>query len=72
MTLDTQMTLALLHWLLMALRANDPDGYKGWLALGIEKLGRDVAGEVESYWMVPLLVEEERDRLIAWQLGASL
>ena len=44
MTLDTQMTLALLQELMMALRANDADGYKGWLALGIEQLGRDVAG----------------------------
>ena len=42
MTLDTQMTLALLQELLMALRANDADGYKSWLALGIEELGRDV------------------------------
>ena len=66
MTLDTQMTLALLQELLMALRANDADGYKSWLVLGIEQLGRDVTGEVESDWMVPLLVEEERDRLIAW------
>ena len=70
-TLDTQMTLALLQELLMALRANDADGYKSWLALGIEQLRRDVAGEVESEWMVPLLVEEERDRLMAWQLGVS-
>ena len=46
MTLDTQMTLALRQELLMALRANDADGYKGWLALGIEELGRDVAAEV--------------------------
>ena len=66
------MTLALLQELLMALRANDTDCYKSWLALGIEELGRDVAGEVESEWMVPLLVEEERDRLMAWQLGVSL
>jgi len=29
----------------MALRANDANGYKSWLALGIEELGRDVAGE---------------------------
>ena len=72
MTLVTQMTLALLQELLMALRANDAEGYKGWLALGIEQLGRDVAGEVESEWMVPLLVEEERDRLMAWQLGVNL
>ena len=66
--------LALLQELLMALRANDADCYKSWLALGIEQLGRDVAGagEVESDWMVPLLVEEERDRLMAWQLGVSL
>ena len=72
MTLDTQMTLVLLQELLMALRANDADSYKSWLALGIEQLGRDVAGEVESDWMVPILVEEERDRLIGWQLGMSL
>ena len=70
--LNTQMMLALLQELLMALRANDADGYKSWLALGIEELGRDVAAEVESDWMVPLLVEEERDRLMAWQLGESL
>ena len=72
MTLDTQMTLALLQELLMALRANDADDYKSWLVLGIDELGRDVAAEVESDWMVPLLVEEERDRLMAWQLGVSL
>ena len=66
------MTLALLQELLMALRANDADDYKFWLALGIEQLGRGVTGEVESDWMAPLLVEEERDRLIAWQLGVSL
>ncbi len=65
MTLDTQMTLALLQELLMALRADDADGYKSWLALGIEELGREVTGEVESEWMVPLLVEEERNRLMA-------
>ena len=37
MILDTHMTLALLQELLMALRANDADGYKSWLALGIEE-----------------------------------
>ena len=52
------MTLALLQELLMA--------------LGIEELGRELASEVESEWMVRLLVEEERDRLMAWQLGVSL
>ena len=61
MTLDTQMTLALLQELLMTLRANDADGYKSWLALGIEELGRDVAGEVESERVVPVSAKEERD-----------
>ena len=45
---------------------------KTWLAIGIEQFVRDVAAEVESDWMVPLLVEEERDKLMAWQLGVSL
>ena len=39
---------------------------------GIGELGRDVAAEVEFDGMVPLLVEEERDRLMAWQMGVSL
>ena len=65
MTLETQMTLALLQELLMALRAKDVNGYKSWLALGIEQLGRDVAAEMESEWMVPLLLETEKDRLMA-------
>ena len=67
MTLDIQMTLALLQELLMTLRANDADGYKSWLALGIEELGRNVTAEVESEWMVPLRDEEERNRLLAGQ-----
>ena len=40
MTFDTQMTLALLQELLLALRANDPDDFKAWLSLGIERLGK--------------------------------
>ena len=71
-TLDTQMILPLLQEMLMALRANEADGYESWLALGIKQLARDVAGEVELEWMMPLLVEQERDRLIAWQLDVSL
>ena len=54
MTLDTQMTLALLQEML--------------IELGIEELGRDVAGEVESDWMVPLLIEAESNRLMVWHL----
>ena len=46
MPLETQMMLARLQELLMALRANDADDHKSWLAVGIKELGRDVAGEV--------------------------
>ena len=72
MNLETQMTLVLLQELLMALRANVAAGYKSWLALGIEKLGWELAGEFEPEWIVPLLVEEERDRVMAWQLCKRL
>ena len=71
MTIDTQKVLALLKELLIAMSANGL-GVKTWLALGIKELGRDGAGELESDWMMPLLVEEELKRLMAWQLGVSL
>ena len=56
----------------MALRANDADDYKSWLALGTEGLGMGVVAEVETELMVTLLVETERISLIAWQLVVSL
>ena len=43
----------------MVLRANDVHSYKSWLALGIEQLLREAVAEVESEWMLPLLVEEQ-------------
>ena len=61
----------MLQKLLMALRANDADGYKSWLVIGIEQLGRDVAAEVESDWIIPLLVEEEMNSIRAFQLCVS-
>jgi hypothetical protein len=72
MTLDTQMTLALQQELLLALRANDAEGFKGWLALGLEELGRQVVLELMQDWMSPLLTEMEQDRLVGWHLGVSL
>lgn len=40
--------------------------------VGIEGHGRDVAVELESEWMLPLLDDLERVRLTAWSLGVSL
>jgi hypothetical protein len=72
MTLDTQMTLALLQELLLALRANDAEGFKGWFALGLEELGRQVVKELMQVWISPLLAVGEQDRHVGWQLGVSL
>ena len=66
MTLGTQMTLALLQELLLALRANDAEGFKGWLALGLDELGRQVVVELMQDWMSPLLTEKEQDRIVGW------
>ena len=66
MTLDTQMTLTLLQELLLALRANYAEGFKGWLALGLEELVRQVVLELMLDWMSPLLTEMEQDRLVGW------
>jgi hypothetical protein len=64
--------LALLQELLLALRANDAEGFKGWLALGLEELGRQIVLELMQDWMSPLLTEKEQDRLVGWHLGVSL
>ena len=39
---DTCMTLCLLEQLVNALRANDPDTFKGWLSGGVQGLGKPV------------------------------
>jgi len=72
MTLDTQMLLALLQELLLALRANDAEGFKGWLAIGLAELVRQVVLELMQDWMSPLLTEGEEDKLVGWHLGVNL
>ena len=72
MTFNTQMTLALLQELLLALRANDPDGFKAWLSLGIERLGKPAVIELMLDGMDQILTTEEADRLVGWHLGVSL
>ena len=72
MTFDTQMTLALLQELVLALRANAPDGFKAWLSLGIEQLGEPAVIELLVGWINPILTTDEADRLVGWHLGVSL
>ena len=71
MTFDTQMKLALLQELLLALRANDPDGFKPWLSLDIEQLGKPAVIELLLDWMDLILTTDEADRLVGWHLGVS-
>ena len=72
MTFDTQRTLALLQELLLALRANDPDGFKAWVSLGIERLGKPAVIELLLDWMDPILTTDEADKLVGGHLEVSL
>ena len=72
MTIETQMTIALLQELLLALRANEPDAFKGWLSLGIERLGKPAVIELMLDGLSPILTANESDRLVGWHLGVSL
>ena len=69
---DTQMHLLLLSELIAALRANDPDTFKQWLAGGAQDLGEHAVAELMLEWMVPLLTPDEADRLVGWHLGVRL
>ena len=69
---DTQMHLLLLSELIAALRANDPDTFKQWLAGGAQDLGEHAVAELMLEWMVPLLTQDEADRLVGWHLGVRL
>ena len=72
MSQDTQMHLLLLSELIAALRANYPDTFKQWLAGGAQDLGEHAVAELMLEWMVPLLTQDEADRLVGWHLGVRL
>ena len=72
MTQETRMTLLLMGELVTALRANDPDTFKGWLYGGIQDLGKPAVTELMTDWMTPLLTQEDKDRLVGWHLGVRL
>ena len=72
MTFDTQMTLARLQELLLALRLNAPDCFKALLSLGIERLGKPVVVQLIVDWINPILTTASVDRLVGGYLGVSL
>ena len=66
MTNATQMHLLLLSELVFALRANDSETFKRWLAGGIQDLGQPTIEELMIDWLNPLLTQDEADRLVGW------
>ena len=68
----TQTAITLLMELLLALRANDPNGFRTLLEMGLNELGLDVVDELTRDFLVPLLSEEEADRMVGWNWGVSL
>ena len=66
------MHLLLLTELVSALRANDPETFKRWLAGGVDDLGSAVIEELMQYGLMPLLTQQEADRLVGWHLGVKI
>ena len=71
MPYETRLALCLLSELMSALRANEPDTFKQWLADGVHELGGPGVAELMVNWMVPLLTQDEADTLMGWHLGVS-
>ena len=72
MTRDTRIALFLMGELVAALRANDPDAFRGLLSEGMQELGVTEVEELLLDWLYSFLTAEEQDRLMGWHLGVSL
>ena len=66
------MTNVLLEDLVLSVRANDAQSFKGWLYEGLQELGELVLPGLVLNVMLPLLSTTEKDRIVAWYLGVSL
>ena len=66
MTHDTKMNLLLLSELVFALRANDPETFKRWLAGGIQDLGKPAIEELMIELLNLFLSKDETDRRFGW------
>ena len=72
MAFETHIALFLVVELLDALRANDPDTFKQWIAVVGADRGEPAIAELLIDWFNPLLTQEEADRFVGWHLGVSL
>ena len=72
MPYETRLALCLMKELVAALRANDPNTFKQWLADGVHELGEPGVAVLMVDWLVPMLTQDEPDRLVGWHLGVSI
>ena len=72
MTRDTRIALFLVGELVAALRANDPESFRGLLSEGMQELGVTEVVELLLDWLDPFLTVKEQHRLLGWHLGVSL
>jgi len=59
LTRNTRIALFLIGEVVAALRANDSDAFKCWLAGGIHDLGEPVEEELLLDWLAPFLTVDE-------------
>ena len=72
MTTETQMALLVLTELLTAIRAKDAQGFREWLGIAFDTLGLTTVEELfREYLLLPLLSDEECDRIVGWRQGVS-
>ena len=69
---NTRIALFLMGELVAALRANDPDAFRGLLSEGMQELGVTEVEELLLDWLYSFLTAEEQDRLMAWHLAENL
>ena len=68
-TKSPRVALFLMGELVAALRANDPDAFRGLLSEGMQELGVTEVEELLLDWLYSFLTAEEQDRLTGWHLG---
>ena len=71
MTDETQMALLVLTELLVAIHAKDAQGFREWLGTAFDTRGLTAVEELFREYLLPLLSDEECDRIVGWRLGVS-
>ena len=65
------MALQVLTELLTAIRAKDSQGFREWLGTAFDTHGLKAVEELFRDYLLPLLSDEEYDRIVGWRLGVS-